>query len=426
MGATGKAARNEPEGARCRMTLDATILQVIPALDAGGAERTTVEVAAAVVRAGGKAVVATSGGRLCDEVRAVGGDVILGPVQSKNPLMILRNAGWLANVIADADAAIIHARSRAPAWSAGLAARRTGAAFVTTYHGAYGASSPLKRWYNSSMVRGDVVIANSEYTADAIRATYGLAQDRLRIIPRGADLSRFDPTAVSDQRLRALARAWRIPEMRNDDPNRPLIVLLPARMTPWKGHATAIEALAQLIPRNGHGDSGQPVSKAGAARGFRLIFCGDAQGRDDYVAALCEAAWEAGVGDMVTIVGHCADMPAAYLLADLVLQPSERPEAFGRVAVEAGAMGCPVIASDHGGARETVRHGQTGYLTPAGDASALAEAIASVAAMSNEQRREVGAAAHTWVAEHFSTTAMIAATIAAYEDALAIRSARRR
>lgn len=407
------------------MVRNTTVLQVIPALESGGAERTTVEITSAIVCGGGRALVATSGGRLCEEVRAAGGEVIIGPVGSKNPVTILRNAGWLASIIRHSAAAIVHARSRAPAWSAYLAAQRTGAAFVTTYHGAYRASSPLKRWYNSSMVRGDVVIANSAYTADAIRASYGLAPDRLRVIPRGADLSRFSPEAVSEQRLQFLAQEWRLPAMQSEKSSRPLIVLLPARMTPWKGHVTAIEALGRLARRNPSADTGEAVASAGAGRDFRLILCGDLQGRGDYVAALSRIAWEAGVGDMVTIVGHCADMPAAYLLADIILQPSERPEAFGRVAVEAGAMGRPVIASDHGGARETVRHGETGFLTKPGDPLSLADALAIIAGMSDENRLAMGAEARSWVSGNFSIAAMTSATMAAYADALSISRARR-
>lgn len=389
------------------MHFDKTALQVIPALDAGGAERTTVEMARAIVAAGGRALVATAGGRLCAEVERAGGRIILMPVDSKNPLAIFANRGRLIRLIREENIDLVHARSRAPAWSALWAARATGVPFAATYHGAYDARSPLKRFYNSAMARADLVIANSAFTADAIRRHYDVGR-RLKIIPRGADLTRFNPEAISADRVAALRSRWGLVENQVA-----LTLLLPGRLTEWKGHQVAIKALARLAGRGG------AQSETGAGGDFQLIFAGDAQGRDGYADSLVRKVDELGLQRMIRWVGHCDDMPAAYAACDIVLSPSTRPEAFGRVAVEAGAMARPVIAADHGGARETVVGEETGFLVAPGSAEALASAIGKCAALGKAGRRAMGEKARARVVSSFSTDAMCAATLAAYRALLA-------
>nr|AMK59390.1 glycosyltransferase [uncultured bacterium UPO57] len=384
------------------MKFDKTVLQVIPALDAGGAERATLEIAEAVVEAGGRALVATRGGRLAGEIERAGGEIFLMPVHSKNPLAIAANRGRLVKLIREEKVDIVHARSRAPAWSALWAARAAGVPFVATYHGAYAAKTPLKRLYNSAMARGDVVIANSEYTAAAIRKQFALDEARLRVIPRGVDLRIFDPDKVAGERIDALSRLWGVKPGAGA-----LRLLLPARLTAWKGQDVAIEAVAGLASTMGG---------TGQAQDLQLVLPGDAQGRDDYRAALQRAIEMRGVRDMIHLVGHCADMPAAYAWADAVLAPSTRPEAFGRVAVEAGAMGRPVIAAAHGGAQETVIDGETGYLVAPGNAKALAGAIAALAGMGPEGRKAMGARARERVRRLYSLEAMRRATLEAYRS----------
>ena len=375
-----------------------TVLQVIPEIETGGAERSTVEIARAVIAAGGRALIATRGGRLADEIVDAGGKVFPMPVHSKNPAVIWANRGRLLSLIREEGVDIVHVRSRAPAWSALWAARAAGKPLVATYHGAYRAANPLKRFYNSAMVRADIVIANSEYTAAAIRAGYKLEARRLKVIPRGADLMRFDPAGVSQARIDALTRAWGIGG--GDSAFR---LLLPARLTAWKGQAPAIEAVAKL-------------AASGQALDLQVALAGSAQGRDEYAAALQRRIETRGVGDMVHLVGDCADMPAAIAWADAVLCPSTRPEAFGRVAIEAGAMGKTVIASDHGGARETIVDRDTGLLTPPGDVEALAEAIASLMAMSRAERGAMGARGRARVQRLYSSEAMCRATLEAYRE----------
>ncbi len=386
------------------MAFSRTVLQVVPALEEGGAERSTVEIAQAIIAAGGRALVATRGGRLSGEIEAAGGKVFPIPVHAKNPMSILANRGRLLRLVRSEGVDIIHVRSRAPAWSALGAARAAKVPLVATYHGAYEARNPLKRLYNSAMTRADIVIANSEFTASSIRAQYAIEARRLKVIPRGVDVSAFDRKQAGRERAEALARQWGIVT-----PPGALRVLLPARLSAWKGHRTAIEALAlAMAPRA----SGQRLI-------LQLVFAGDAEGRDDIRASLQQVIESRGVREMIHFVGHCADMPGAYSWADIVLSPSTRPEAFGRVAVEAGAMGRPVIGSDHGGARETIVDGETGVLVPPGDSEALAEAIASLAAMGEAGRAALGERARRRIERCFSLDAMRRATLEAYEAAFA-------
>jgi glycosyltransferase involved in cell wall biosynthesis len=377
----------------------ATILQVIPHLSAGGAERTTVEIAEALTSAGAKALVATTGGRLEGELTRVGGELIrIDSLASKNPLTIYGNATVLAKIIAKRGVDIVHARSRAPAWTALWAARRMKKPFVTTYHGVYNAKTPLKRWYNAVMARGDVVIANSNFTADHVRKEHPEAAERIVTVHRGVDISRFSPEAVPPARKASLAKEWRLPEPA------PALILLPARMTGWKGHREAIAAASLLKARNS-----QP---------WRMIFAGDPQGRSGYLHELLQLIKQHGLDDRIAMVGHCDDMPAAFALADIVIAPSNEPEAFGRVAAEAGAMGVPVIGSDVGGQAEIIVQGQTGFVVPPGDPAALADAMADLLDRGPDGRKTMGEAAITRIRQKFTTLALQQATLAVYERLL--------
>lgn len=381
-----------------------TVLQVIPHLSAGGAERTVIEIAEALKAAGARALVASCGGRLEGELARAGGELMrISTLSSKNPLTIYGNAGALAGIISQQAVDIVHARSRAPAWSALWAARRTRKPFVTTYHGVYNARSAIKRWYNSIMARGDVVIANSSFTAAHIRRQHKDASQRIITIPRGVDIARFSREALTPERTGALAASWGLPASGGE-----AVILLPARMTGWKGHREAIEAAAIL-----RAEAGQP---------WRMIFAGDPQGRSGYTDELKDLIRGHNLGDRIAMVGHCEDMPAAFALADIVIAPSNEPEAFGRVAAEAGAMGVPVIGSDIGGQAEIIVHGETGLVVPPGDAGALAGAMARLLAMPGEARARMGAAARARIRSSFTTAALQTATLSVY-DRLMSRSA---
>jgi len=380
------------------------VLQIIPRLDAGGAERTTIDIAAALVAAGARALVASEGGRLVSELQAVGG--LLTPFQAatKNPLAMALNVRRLARLIREEGVDIVHARSRAPAWVALAAMRLQPRPFVTTFHGAYSGRSALKLSYNSVMARGDAVIANSHYTAEMIARLYPFARDKITVIPRGADFAKFSPASVDPARVARLRRAWGVePQER--------IVLLAARLTAWKGQKVLIEAARRL--------------KEGGLSGVRYILAGDAQGRSAYVKELDALIEKAGLKGVVARVGHCDDMPAAFLAASAVAVPSTEPEAFGRSAVEAQAMGAPVVVSELGAVPETVlappqvaAEERTGWRMPAGDAQKLAEALGHALSLGASARETLARRARAHVERHFSLEQMTRATLSVYLNAL--------
>ena len=360
------------------------VLQILPELNAGGVERTVLETTEALVAAGHGAHVLSNGGRLVPELEAMGGVHHPVNIGSKNILTVPWRIAGLRRLIAEQKIDIVHARSRAPAWPAMFASRAEKVPFVTTYHGIYNAGSALKRGYNSVMAKGDVVIANSNFTCDHIIREHGTNPDKITVIPRGVDMKLFDPRNISAQSIAAKRSLWGVPAGTK-------LVLLPGRLTSWKGQSVAIEALSHL-PEDTH-----------------LVLLGDAQGRDAYVAALKTQAQSLNLTDRVHFSGHDTDVAAAYLAADIVICPSTDPEAFGRTAAEAQAMGRPVIASDHGGAVEVVDHGVTGWRTPPGDAKALANAISyaeDLTGMSGARAR---------IAAKYSKTALQNAVLTVYK-----------
>jgi glycosyltransferase involved in cell wall biosynthesis len=372
------------------MSRPPAILQVLPALVSGGVERGTVEIAEAIAGAGWRAYVVSAGGPLVRDVEKAGGVHITLPLDTKSPFGVWRNAAALADLVRREEVAILHARSRAPAWSALVAARSTGARFVTTYHGAYNEGVPGKRLYNSVMARGERVIAISRFIADLIEARHHTPRERIRIIPRGVDPRRFDPAAVAPARVLAQREAWgAAPGQR--------LVLLPGRMTRWKGQMTLVEALPRL-----------PGVLAVLAGGGNEGFAHEVQ---DRAAAL-------GVADRLVLAGHVEALDVALLAADVVVHASTDAEAFGRTVIEAQAMARPVIASDLGGPRETVEEGVTGWRVPPGDAQTLAAALSRVLAMPPADRDAVGAAARAAVLRDLTTEAMQRATLAVYRELL--------
>jgi len=374
---------------------DFTLLQVVPELETGGAEQTTLDIARAVVRAGGRALVASRGGRMAARLEAVGGELVPLPMQSKNPLTIVRNGARLADLVRREKVSLIHARSRAPAFSALIAARLTGAPFLATYHGVYAATGRLKRWYNGIMTRGPLTIANSAYTRERIIAEHGLDPEVVIAIDRGVDLDWFDPATVTPQRIETLRGRWRI-----DPADKRVKFILAGRLTRWKGQQLIVEAAIRLKARGGP----EPL----------ILLVGDSQGRHDYRAELEAAIRTAGLEDSVRLVGHCDDMPAAYLIADYALAPSLEPEPFGRTAVEPQAMGRPVLAADHGAARETVADGETGWLVAPGDEAAWADALTRAIAVTPARRARMGAAASARARRLYSVDAMCEATLNVY------------
>lgn len=377
------------------------VLQVIPTLNEGGAERTVLDVSQALIDAEHKSFVATSGGRFVDQLTAQGAQVITLPVDSKNPITVALNIARLAAAIKDNDISIVHARSRAPAWSAMAAARRCGIPFVTTHHGTFRDSGVVKSFYNSVMARGDVVIANSSFIADRIRSKYPDAAGRMTVIPRGADLDVLDPDHVSTDRVSAFREAASVS-------NSARIVLLPGRLTPWKGQAVFLEA-AKILRQSA---SFQDVV---------FVAPGEAPAGSRFVAELKREIEASGMAAHFKLSGHCDDMAAAYHTADLVVSASKEPEAFGRIAIEAQAMATPIVATALGGSLETVIDKKTGWLCNPGDAQSLADTIQRALATPKKDMRTMGQAGRESVLRNFSKKTMCEKTLTVYFSLLGIR-----
>ena len=381
-----------------------TILQVVPRLQTGGSETAAVEITEALIRAGAAALVATEGGRMAAAIIRAGGEIVDLPVASKNPLTILANTIRLAKLIESRNVALVHARSRAPAWSALVAARRTGRPFVTTYHGAYVAKGPLKAAYNSVMARGDRVIANSRYTESHVNSLPNMVPERVRLIYRGVDGSIFDPQVVPPGPVQRLKERWGVGQGTK-------IVLHAARLTGIKGQRDTIEAATRL-------------KREGALDDAVIVLAGDAPGKETYRQELVQLIARHGLGDTVRLVGHCSDMAVAFLAAHVALIPSLAAETFGRTSAEAQAMGCPVIVSDLGALPETIigenddPQGFTGWLVPPGDVDALADRVRHALALSPAERAEIGARAQAHVNAKFELEQMQRQTLSVYDELL--------
>lgn len=373
-------------------------LQVLPSLIAGGVERGTIDVAQALVAAGWTALVASTGGPMVRELERVGATHITLPLKTKNPLAIRRNADLLADIIRQHNVSVVHARSRAPAWSARLATQRLNIPFVTTFHGTYGLGPlGLKKPYNQVMAGGDIVIAISEFIRTHIMANYGVAANKIRLIHRGVDLQSFDPANVSSVRLIQLAQKWRLSESTP-------VIMLPGRITGWKGHRLLIDALSVMKARS-------PNSS------YRCMMVGPTES-SYLVDSLLAYADEKGVSGWVQIVQDCNDIPAAYMITDVAVSASTDPEAFGRVVAEAQAMGRPVVAPAHGAAPEIIEPGVTGWMFTPRDPVSLADALLRALTLTLPERERLAIRAIERVKTRFNKTEMCAKTLAVYDEVL--------
>ncbi|GLQ05376.1 glycosyltransferase family 4 protein [Sneathiella chinensis] len=384
-------------GNEAKETRRPVVLQILPNLNGGGVERGTIEMAAALKDAGWTPVVVSSGGRMVYELDRIDAVHVTLPVASKNPFVMRRNVRRLRKVIREYGVDIVHARSRAPAWSARAAARKEKVPFVTTFHAAYTRGGFLKNFYNAIMAKGDRVIAISNFIADHVRTHYKVPEDRLVTIPRGVDYHKFNPAAVSAERIIKMATDWALPD------GVP-VVMLPGRLTRLKGHVTLIEALARMKTRE-----------------FLALFVGAGEGREAYRRELNDLIERHGLQGRVQIKDYCHDMSVAMMLADVVVSATLVPEGFGRVSVEAQAMGRPVVATAHGGSLETVLDRETGWLVPVDDPDAMAEALDEALGMSPEARQKVAARTRQFVIDHFTIEKMCARTLEVYRDVLAAK-----
>ncbi|MAZ76904.1 MAG: glycosyl transferase [Micavibrio sp.] len=370
------------------------IMQIIPELGPGGAEQGCIDVAAELVRSGSQALVVSHGGARIHELTRVGATHINLPVHSKNPFTILKNIKRLKKIIEQYNVDIVHVRSRAPAWSAYYACKKSLARYMSTCHAPYNINGKVKLFYNSAIAKGERVIAISNHVANYLLQNYKIDKRNIRLIHRGIGLDKFHPNRVTPAQMIKVSEEWRIPEGAN-------IILLPGRITRWKGHHILIDAMSKVNNKD--------------------VFCvllGSDQGRKEYSTELETAIKEKNLEGRVRIVDHCNDMPAAYMLSTIVVSASTDPEGFGRIPIEAQAMGRPIIATDHGGAQETVIKNETGWLVPPGNSNALAEAIDEALRLNDNQRSVLATRAMAHIEQHFTREKMVDDTLNVYAELL--------
>ncbi len=370
-----------------------TILQVVPSLFSGGVERGTLDVAKALVDNDYRSLVVSSGGGLVANLTAGGSEHIKMKVASKNPVTIYRNYKTMVELIKEQEVDLIHARSRAPAWSAYQASKTTGARFITTFHGIYNFSTPLKKLYNSVMVKGERVIAVSNFVKDHILENYNAVPENIRVIHRGVDYNHFDPNKATPELLEKFKEKYNICR------NKP-IILLPARMTNWKGHMTLIEALYLLKGED-----------------FCCIIVGDLSKHPNFTERVKRRIIELKLQSRVQIFGPETDMMGLYNFADIVLSTSIEPEAFGRVVIEAQSMEKLVIATNIGGAAETITDELNGYHVTPGDSHDLADKIRyCLTILGTTKGQKISSEARRSVIEKFSLDLMMKKTLDVYKE----------
>ncbi len=377
-----------------------TILQVLPRMVMGGVERGTIDIAKAISEAGWRAIVASAGGPMVRELERFGIEHITLPLDTKTPWGIRQNAERLTSLAKTNKVDLIHARSRAPAWSAKIAAQKLSVPLVTTFHGVYGHGPfGLKKIYNRVMADGKIVIAVSEFVRDHIVEHYSVSPDRIRVIHRGVDLEIFDPDHVPPSRLIQLTSKWRLPESAP-------VIMLPGRFTAIKGHLVLIDALAELTKRRGD------------QLDVRCLMVGKDDAGSSYRQKVIRHAVARNVDGNVHIIDDCNDMPAAYMATDVIVCATTRPEAFGRVMAEAQAMGRPVVAPSHGPSAEVIVPGVTGWLFTPSDPKSLADALERALNLTQHQRLELSKTSVARVREHFANSLMCEKTLSVYEEVL--------
>ena len=371
------------------------VLQVLPELNQGGVELGTIEIASELQKRGIKNYVASAGGRMEFQLERLKVEHFTLPLKTKNIFKMYLNSLKLAKIIKEKGITIVHARSRAPAWSAYWAAKRAGVHFVTTFHGTYGLGPRgIKKFYNRVMTFGERVIAISEHIKAHIIQNYGTDEAKIRKIARCVNMENFDVENTSAERMIKIIEEYHIPE------DKPIVTLI-GRLTNWKGQKLLVDALAKIKNED-----------------FHCLLIGDDQGRVKYTEELRQKIDGYGMNDRFTFIKHLTDVPAAMMLSDVVLSTSIEPEAFGRIAIEGQAMGRVVVASNIGGSKETVIDGVTGKLFESNNADDLAKAILWALHLSSAEREKIGAAAIKNVKEHFTKQIMCDKTIEVYNEVM--------
>tara|TARA_B000000475_G_scaffold131423_1_gene105889 strand:+ start:148 stop:1302 length:1155 start_codon:yes stop_codon:yes gene_type:complete len=383
------------------MTSNLKVLQVIPKLDYGGAETGCYDIAHYLPENNCVSFIVTSGGELLKFVDKKKVKIIRLPVHSKNPLLMFINFIGLVGIILFNNISIVHARSRAPAWSCWLATKITGRKFVTTFHGTYNFNNSIKKFYNSVMVRSNLIVAGSNFIFSHIKENYLKYLDdkkKLLVIFRGINVDYFDPTTKVYSDEKKLLTKWEIDKDKK-------IVLLPGRLTSWKGQEVFIEAINLVNIELGY-------------EAFYAVILGSDQGRDLYKKKLIRLSEQYRMTKQMRFINHCSDMALAYKISDIVVSASIEPEAFGRVAVEAQSMEKPIIASNIGGSNETVIDKKTGFLFESGNAKSLSEKILKLVTMDESSLRSIGIEGRKNIIQKFNVEKMCFSTYSEYKRIL--------
>ena len=380
------------------MSSNIKVLQVIPTLGYGGAETGCYDIAHYLSENNCKSFIVTSGGELTKFINKKKVRLIRLPVHSKNPILMLLNSIFLIGIILFFNITIVHARSRAPAWSCLLATKLTRRKFVTTFHGTYNFNGKLKKFYNSIMVRSDLVIAGSNFIFSHIKENYSdllKLKKKFLVIFRGINVDYFDPSSKLDEDEKKLLKKWEINKEKK-------IILVPGRLTSWKGQEMLIEAVNLTKIELGY-------------EAFHLVILGSDQGRDLYKKKLIRITEQHRLTNQIKFIDHCNDMSLAYQVSDIVISPSIEPEAFGRVAVEAQSMEKLIIASNIGGSNETIINEKTGYLFEAGDPNSLSKKIIKAITMDESSLKFMGKEGRKNVIKKFNVEKMCFSTYSEYK-----------
>ena len=380
------------------MSSNLKVLQVIPKLGYGGAETGCYDVAHYLSENDCQSFIVTSGGELVKFINKEKVKLIKLPVQSKNPFLILFNAIALIFIILYYNISIIHARSRAPAWSCYIATKVTNRKFVTTFHGTYNFNSKIKKFYNSVMVRSNLIIAGSNFIFSHIKDNYSEflnINKKLLVIFRGINIDYFDPTTKTDTEEKELLDSWSIKENKK-------IILLPGRLTPWKGQELFIEAINLVNTQLGY-------------EAFYVVILGSEQGRDLYKKKLIRLSEQYRMTNQVKFINHCDDMALAYKVSNIIISSSIEPESFGRVAVEAQSMQKLIIASSIGGSKETIIDEKTGYLFTPINPKSLSEKILKALNLDDNTLKTIGIEGRKNIVNKFNVEKMCFSTYSEYK-----------
>ena len=377
------------------------VLQVIPKLGYGGAETGCYDLAHYLPENNCSSYIVTSGGELLKFVDQKKVKLIKLPVHSKNPILIFLNSIALIFIILFHNISIVHARSRAPAWSCLIATKVTRRKFVTTFHGTYKFNNLIKKFYNSVMVRSNLIIAGSNFIFSHIKDNYSKylnIKKKFLVIFRGINVDYFDPSITLETEENNLLSEWGVNRSKK-------LILLPGRLTTWKGQEVFIEALNLVNKELGH-------------QSFYAIILGSDQGRDIYTKKIKRLAEQYRLTSQLKFVEHCQNMPLAYKLSDLVISASIEPEAFGRVAIEAQSMEKPIIASDIGGSNETIVNNETGFLFKSGNPESLSKKIVKALNLDQSRLKSMGIEGRKNIIKKFNVEKMCFSTYSEYKKLL--------